>query len=439
MFQRWRNRSSYTLPYEENIATLPFSWLFVGCFCTFAIVLLRSWPHFANPTFYVEDSINFFNYFYGDIRQLSEIFQKPHGYYNVFSSLSGWFIAKADILLQPILYHVVALCMGLLASFAFSFSGLIRNKILLFITPLLLGLSGMNHVFYYITITLQIYVVVVFVLSLVFYRTKPSGILNVAFFSLLTFYIWSGPYSVLVVPFALLYILLYRGNNFFFLLLVVVTLIYTSTADSGMIRFEHLVSPFILKLWAKALVVDVFFMGMVNSITFIEILFCAFFFIAIYSLLYKDLFFVKTSLLFLAIIVLNFAPFLLSSKIVIYRNFMPAHFHIAQFFWLAFLLFTAERLTVRFSEYARRISVFFSFIVLCFIVVDNIKTPDKYRYELYPATPRFIKKIKELEQQNLEEKKQQVIVEMPGTGVMIRARVGDKTENAQIIDRVLIQ
>ncbi len=439
MFQKWKTRSSYELSYKENITDLPFGWILAGCFCTLVLVLIRSWPHFIQPTFYVEDSIFYFNYFYGDNCSLHDIFQKPRGYYNLFSSLAGWFIAKADVVLQPLLYHVVALCMGGLTCCAFSFSGLIRNKILLFITPLLLGLSGMNHVFYYITLHLQGYVVVVFLLSLLFYRTKPGAGLGVAFFALLAFCVWSGPYSVLVVPFSLLYILLYRDSNYLFILLIVVTLAYVTTADSGMVRFAHLVNPFILKLWIKALVVNVFLMGMVESLSVFAVLSVVAFFTVVYFTLYKDRFFIKTSLLFLAIIVLSFAPFLLSAKIVIYRTFMPAHFYIAQFFWLAFILFTVERMVVRLPDHAKRIIICFSITTLCFIVVDNVRNPEKYRYELYPATSAFVKKIKELEQQNLQEKKQQIIVEMPGTLVMIRAKVGDQSKDAQVVKRILIQ
>ncbi len=438
MFYKWKNRSPYALSYSENIAKLPFGWLLAGCLCTVIIVLMRSWPHFVHPTLYVEDSIHYFNYFYGDNRTLDEIFQKPRGYYNVFSSLAGWLIAKTDILVQPLLYHIAAVCMGLFASCAFSFSGLIRKRILLFITPLLLGLSGMNHVFYYITVTLQIYVVVIFALSLLFYRTKPSGVLGIIFFSLIVFNIWSGPYSVLVVPFSLLYILLYRDDTLFFVLMIVATLAYTATADAGMVRFEHLVNPYVLELWGKALVVNIFYMGMVDSISVEKVLFCIAFFVTIYAMLYRDRFFVKTSLLFLAIIVLNFAPFLLSLKIIVYRDFMPAHFHIAQFFWLAFLLFTVERLTLRFPDYSKKIIVAFSVAALSFIIVDNIKNPDKYRYELYPETAEFIQKVKEFEQWNLKEKKQQVIVETPGTEVMIRVKVGDQSDDAQVIKRVYI-
>lgn len=438
IFKKWQNRSCYALPYKENIAPLPFSWLFAGILCTIALVVIRSWPHFLLPSFYVEDAIHYFNYFYGDNRQISEIFQNPRGYYNVFSSLAGWLIAKTDILIQPLLYHLAALSMGLLASCAFSFSGLIRNKILLFTAPLLLGLSGMNHVFYYITITLQIYVVVIFALCLLFYRTKPSGILSICFFVLLTFLIWSGPYSVLVVPFAILYILLFRDHTIFFLLVIGATLAYTLTVNSGMARLEHLINPYILTLWAKALILNIFFMGMKSSVNLEKILLLAAFFLTIYSLLYRDRFFIKTSLLFLAIIILNFAPFLLSLKIIVYKTFMPAHFHIAQFFWLAFLLFTADRLALRFSGSAQKIGIAFAAGAFCFITVDNFEHPEKYRYELYPATPRFVAKVKELEQQKLAEKNQQVIVETPGTLVMISARVGDQTEKAQVKERIVI-
>ena len=462
LLEKWQTRESYSPMEEENLPPLPFAWLSAGILCFIVIVIFRSWENLTHPGLYAEDSVLYFNIFYGDKQPLNKLFFAPHGYPAILNNLAALLIAKANILYQATLYHLVPLLSGIVTVAAFSFSGLIRNKLLLFIAPLLLGLSGMNHNYYYLTITFQMYVVIILLLNLLFWRTKPRKVPGVLFFLFLTLLIWSGPYSVLTVPFTLLYILLFRDRVPMFLTLIIVALFYVLAVNSGTVRLGNLFNPFILSMWGKSLVFDIFYMGQLplTAINAIALAVISVFFATIFLLLRRDRFFLKTSLLFLAIIVLNYAPFLLSTKLAMYHRIFPCHIAISQFFWLAFLLFTIDRLCLRFVLIKKRMAFVFCLLAIAFIINDNLHHPEKYRESIIPDIPQFLATIKEYEELNLAEKHQQVIIETPGSLVMrrkegeqkrkegkpvrrrdcviVKARVGDQTSDAEMLKSIFI-
>jgi len=454
-FNKCQARECYSPVEKENLPPLPLAWLSAGILCFIAAVIFRSWENLTHPGFYAEDSVLYFNIFYGDKQSLSSLCMAPHGYPAILNNLATLLIAKADILCQATLYHLAALLSAIVTIAAFSFSGLIRNKLLLFIAPLLLGLSGMNHVYYYLTITFQMYVVIILLLNLLFWRTKPSGVAGVLFFLLLTLLIWSGPYSVLTVPFALLYILLFRDRIPMFLALIIAAFLYTLAVDSGTVRLDNLLSPSILSMWGKSLVFDIFYMGQLPlpSIHIVTLTVIPVFFATIFLLLRRDHFFLKTSLLFLAVILLNYAPFLLSTKLAMYHRLFPCHILISQFFWLAFLLFTVDRLCLRFVLIKKQIAFVFCLLAIAFIINDNLHNPDKYQKEILPDIPKFLTTIKEYEQLNLAEKHQRVIIETPGSrfirrkegdpvrrgdSVHVTAKLGDQKSDAEVSKTLFI-
>jgi hypothetical protein len=462
LLEKWQTRESYSTMEEENITPLPLAWLSAGILCFIAAVIFRSWENLTHPGFYAEDSIHYFNTFYGDNQPLSKLFFAPHGYPAILNNLAALLIAKIDILYQATLYHLSALLSGIITVAAFSFSGLVRNKLLLLIAPLLLGLSGMNHVYYYLTVTFQMYVVIILLLNLLFWRTKPSGVAGVLFFLLLTLLIWSGPYSVLTVPFALLYIILFRDRVPMFLALIIVAVLYTLTVNSGTVRLDHLFNPYILSMWEKSLVFDIFYMKQLplSSINTVTLAVIPVFFATVFLLLHRDYFFLKTSLLFLAVIILNYAPFLLSVKIIVYQKFFPCHIAVSQFFWLAFLLFTVDRLCLRFVLIKKQIAFVFCLFAIAFIINDNLHHPEKYRASITPDVPQFLATIKKYEELNLAEKHQQVFIETPGSlfrrrkegeqrrkegkpvrrgdCFTVKSRVGDQTSDAEILKSIFI-
>lgn len=441
IFKQWEKRATYSDSSGQNrFSVVQMRWLIAGILCLAFVVIFRSWDHFLLPAFYAEDSIHYFNRYYGGDHSLKDILAHPHGYYNIFNNFAALLIAKLDILLQPLSYHITAFFVGIITVATFSFSGLIRNKHILFITPLLLGLSGMNHIYYYITITFQMYVLIILALSLLFHNNKPEGITSIPFFIILCLLIWSGPYSVLIVPYSLCYIFLFKDKTLFFVALITVCMLYLFSVSVSTVRLEHLFNPYILSYWGKALASQIFYMEIIERVNTPEYIFIGCFFVTVYLLLRKDIFFQKTSILFLCIIILNYAPYTLSTKFIEYPMIFPCHKFISQFFWLAFLLFITDRIILRYTHLSRFIAPLFIILTTIFIFYDNNIHPWKYKKPLFHAMPKFLKTVKEVEERHLEDQHQQIIIKTRGTdGTRVTAKVGDQSRNAEIIDEIFIR
>ena len=55
--------------------------------CFLALLCYRSWGNLTHPALYVEDSIHYFNVYYGGNRDFTLILQHPNGYYNILNNL----------------------------------------------------------------------------------------------------------------------------------------------------------------------------------------------------------------------------------------------------------------------------------------------------------------------------------------------------------------
>ena len=400
-------------------------------------VVIRSWQHFATPGFYAEDSVHYFNFFYGNLRQLSDIFQHPNGYYNIYNNLVAFLVARADILIQPLLYHIISASLCILTVAACTLSGLFRTRSILFISPFFLGLTGMNHVYYYISLTFQMYNVVLLLLILLFYDLKnwPRP-LHFAWFLLISFLIWSGPYSVLVVPFCLSYMVLFRGRDLLSVGLLAVTVAYTLAVSKSTIMLGNLFDLSILALWGKTLVTDVFFLGFKDSVNTEKLILIASIFTILIAIFRKDRFYLKISLLLLIIIVASFAPLFLSKKYLLYQTIYPCHRLIAQFFWVIFILFSLDRLLLLLPRHQDIAGAGIVVLLAVFICVDNFSHSDKYAVPLLPSTTQFLHRVKEVEQMDLLQKHQRAIISTAGTGIFkAAATIGDRSKNGKLVIR----
>lgn len=438
IFKFLKNRDTYVLPAEGVVATR--STIILGLIIFTGIVLLRSWDNFSQPGLYAEDSIHYFNYYYGNVRAFTDILQHPNGYYNLFNNLVAYLTAKADVGLAPLIYQSVCIVLSFLTIAAFSFSGLVTNRYLLLISPLLLGLSGLNHLYYYISLTFQMYVVVLLLLILMLRRIKSSAPVEVLLFILMSFLIWSGPYSVLAVPLALAFIVFFRDRTITCIGLLLVTVAYTLSVTKSTIMLENIFKPEILRLWGSTLVTDVFFMGFKDSVNIEKLILIAVTFITVFMILRRDRLFLKTVTLLLIIIVASFAPLFLSKKILLYQKILTCHLLIAQFFWLALILFTADRMLARWPAKQHLLGGFFVVLAAFFIFADNTRHPDKWQAKVQEAMPRFLQKVKEAEEMNLAQEGKRMIISTAGTSTFKAAAiVGDRSKSGKLVDRVHVQ
>jgi hypothetical protein len=404
-------------------------------------ILLRSLENFSHPGLYAEDSIHYFNFYYGNIRTLADIFQHPNGYYNIFNNLVAYLTAKADVGLQPLIYQSVCTALCVVTVSVFSLSGLVTNRYLLFISPLLLGLSGLNHLYYYISLTFQMYVVVLLLFIVMLRRRRSSGPVELLLFLLMSFLIWSGPYSVLVVPAALIFIVFFRDRTIQCAGLLLVTIAYTLSVTKSTIMLGNVLNPDIMLLWGTTLVTKVFFMGFKDSLNVEKLVLIAAVFFAVWSVLRRDRFYLKVAVLMLVIVVASFAPLFLSKKYLLYQAIFPCHLLIAQFFWLALLLFTADRLLARWPATMQHLGGCALIVVAAiFIFADNIKHPDKREAKILDAMPRFLEKVKEVENMNLAQEGKKMLITTNGTGIFKAAAiVGDRSKTGKLVERIHVQ
>lgn len=433
----FRTREPYSLHREsfwrEN------RWLiFTSFVCFVAVVVLRSWPNYAAPGLFVEDNSHYFNHFYGNTRELREILHAPNGYHNILNNLVAFLVAKADVRLVPTIYLLLATAFAAMAVMALPCTGLLKNRYVLFITPFLLGLSGLNHLFYYITLTYQIYVLVILLICLLFWEPLKTQRANILFFGVLALLIWSGPYSVLIAPFSLCFILFFRGKTKLLVALTVVVVLYTLSVSNNMILLRNLWKPAIHEVWLGTLVDKVFFMGMAGGFSSRKLLVVILFFLGLLVVFRRDRFYLKIACLLLVLINSSLAALFLSKKYMISLRVLPCYLVIAQFFWLFFLAFTADRLlSLRKELYHGGLAV--ALLVVIFIYRDNSLHPSKRSVPIMPKLPEFLQLVHESEQLGLAGQKKGRIVHLGDQMFHPIARIGKTDDPDAAVENIVIE
>lgn len=434
----FQNRAYYSLR-DENFWR-ENRWVLLASLVTLiAAVLWRSWPHYVNPNLYVEDNTHYFNYFYGNLRDYSALFHNTNGYINILNNLIAKWVAFADVRLQPFLYTYIGTTIAILASVSLSFSGLYKNKYIIFIAPLVLCLSGMNHIFYFITLTYQIYILVILLLTLLFWEPVKNNFLGFLFFLFLSLLIWSGPYSVLTVPAAGCLIMFFRGKTKMMLGLIVVAILYTTSVNESTIWLHSIFNEEIRQLWRHLLVERVIFMDLAGHYNSVQLITIGVTFSAALFYLRKDTLYLKIAFILFGLMNGGLAALLLSKKIALYQRILPCHLVIAQFLWMALLLFTIDRILMRNRKRAYMGVVAFVLLGL-FIVYDNVQKPDKRETAVMTNLPRFLEEVHKAEQRPLIEDNIQVDLQYGDKLFRPHVKVGVRVKDgATVIENIHIR
>ena len=225
------------------------AWALAGVGLLVVCLLLRSWPSLTRPGLFVEDAV-LFSHYYGHTRPVSDIFASHIGqrYLTVVADFFAWAWAWADVRWQPWLYQWTGLVLAVASVATVSFSGLVRNRVLLLVCPLALGLTGLNHLYYYNTLIYTMYTGVLMLLALLFYPPPQSVRSFVVQALLLALLPWSGPYSLLALPAALFLFVCTANRTRRVLLAVTVlsTLAYFATVSGSTVQLVNLLRPWIL-------------------------------------------------------------------------------------------------------------------------------------------------------------------------------------------------
>ena len=397
-------------------------------FVVFTLVLwLRSWETLSVPSLFVEDASHYFNKYYGCHNSISEIFSRPHGYYNIINHFVGWITAFCDVRIQPALYVVFALLMCYLAVFLVSFSGIVSNRILLFSLPFVLGLSGLNHIFYYTTLTYQMYVVII-VLLMIILLPAPTRWISLIFQCIISIIlVFSGPYSVVSIPVCLFLFVFFNDKKKLVLWgVTILAAVFYMFTSGGAAKLGNLFNSRIVEKMIHTMINDVCFLGVVDGPFMVLSLIVFFFILFFFCFLRKDRFFIYLAACLLVVCIVSTVPFFLSTKIALYRNPYPCHLLIAQFFWIIFVYYVMDRTLMK---YKLNCAVSCSIVILLFCLVwyDNSVNTYKANVRTNENIKEFTKKIHYAESLNLEEKNQYVEIAAKGARQVAfepRVRVG---------------
>jgi hypothetical protein len=436
----FRKRPLYSLNQNDFLKkNKPILWLSAVSFII--ILVFRSFDNFSNPAFYAEDATYYFKLNYDAEFLFKNIFRNPNGYYNIVNNFLAQLIGDVDVRLQPFVYQFIAFSSTVITTILFSRSGLVQNRFLLLVTPLVLGLSGFNHILYFLTITFQMYVLVLTLFAVLLLDKQNSLVRNIVIFSIIPILVWSGPYSVLTVPFAVGFIVLFRGKTSVMLWTIAVTIAYAlSTTGSTIMLGNIFVDKFQL-LWFEALVKDIFLLGLREHANLEKVLLLLAIFVPAIYTIRRETFHLRLLALFMIVIVSSMAPLFLSKKFILYGSVYPCHLLLGKFFWILSLLIIIDRLLIVVPSKLKILSgsIAMSCIVV-FVIFDNLKHEGIRKIEILSNITEFLQTIHQTENLKLEKKNEYYRITADGSGrFMPTAHVGSHNSDAKMAKAIHIR
>ncbi len=414
------------------------AWRMAGVVLLMGCVLVRFWDALTQIGLYVEDAL-LFNSYYATALPLKAIFKSHIGqpYLTVPADFFAWLYAWIDVRWQPWLYQWTGLAFTLCAASLLSFSGLIKSRYLLVVGPVILGMLGVNDLYYYNTLIYVMYTGVLILLLLLFF-SPPCRIVSYLFQAILLGCLpWSGPYSVLLLPVAFFLFFAEPGKDKKMLYVIgfVSTLLYFSTVKSGNLRLGNIAETQLLSLYFSEILKKVLLFNFFQEVDYrfwiVIILFvsgCCFIF-------RHDFRYICFSLSALGIIFISIAMFYLSSKSELYSELLSSHQVIASFFWVAFLLVTADRIVSQ-CHPVFSLAVACAFLALVFL--DGVWHPSKWILKPIANVQRFVDTIAYYELRGFERKRMSVCLYLPlqpGSRMTPLVVVGDRTPGATHLNR----
>ena len=412
------------------------AWAVAGVGLLVLCLLLRSWPTLVRPGLFVEDAV-LFGYYYGHTRPLADIFASHIGqrYLTLIADFLAWTYAWADVRWQPWLYQWTGFALAVAAVATVSCSGLVRHRLLLLVGPLVLGLTGLNHIYYYNTLIYTMYTGVLMLLVLLLYPPPQTVRSLVVQALLLTLLPWSGPYSLLALPVVAFLFLCTtsRTKRLLLLLAGLSTLGYFATVSGSTVQLANLLRPWVLIQYLQTVFDKIFFFDFTRHLPmwygFATLLAIA----AVLWLLRRDREYLHQALVMLGLVFASILLFFLSVKLAQYIATSDCHRVVASFFWVLFLVVTADRqlghLSLR-SPWALAAAG----LLLTLMVTDNRQHPEKGWVRPVSRFQEYVETIHFYERQGLAEKKQAVCLEIP-TGQMMypRVLVGHQGTDARLL------
>ncbi len=423
-----RDNAEAMSPYGDDGARPPslLGWQAAGV-CLLVVCLLAGfWQTLGHIGLYAEDAV-LFSAYYGNRLALTDIFRSHIGqpYLTAPADFFAWLYAWADVRWQPWLYQATGFIWAVGAASLISFSGLIRSRALLLICPLLLGLVGLNHLYYYTTLIYIMYSGVILLLILLLYPppTTRAGLVLQAL--LLLILPWSGPYSVLALPAAglLFFNTDNRAKRALLLLAFCSSLAYVFTVTGSNLRLARLASSWVVEQYFNAVFDKVI---LFDFFTFPHLGYGVFLVLAlvmVFLLLREDDAYIQAALVLLLWIFGSIAMFYLSAKFAQYIRLQNSHLVVAGFCWLVFLVLTADRLLGRFRIGSYGVAVL-SLALLALVGLHFWKHAGNWQVRPSEELRRYLDTVVFYQRKGLAEQKLSVWLWLPRAQMAPMVQVG---------------
>ncbi len=425
----WLRDNTKTMgPNGDDQAREPFllGWQATGV-CLLVVCLLAGfWRTLGQIGLYVEDAV-LFSAYYGNRLPLNDIFRSHIGqpYLTVPADFLAWLYAWADVRWQPWLYQTTGFVWAVGAAALLSFSGLIRSRALLLISPLLLGLAGLNHLYYYTTLIYIMYSGVIMLLILLLYPA-PTTRKGLALQALLLLILpWSGPYSVLALPAAglLFFCTGNRAKRALLLLAFCSSLAYVLTVTGSNLRLARLATSWVVEryfsaVFDKVILFDFFAAPHLGYGVFLVLALALAFF-----LLREDEGYLQTALVLLLWLFGSIAMFYLSAKFAQYIRLQDSHLVVAGFCWMVFLVLTVDRLLGKFWSGPRGAAVL-SLALLVLVGLNLWMHAGRWQVRPSDELRRYLETVAFYQRQDLEEQKLSVWLWLPRARMAPMVQVG---------------
>ena len=323
---------------------------------------------------------------------------------------------------------------ALTAAIVPAFTPLVRNRWILATVVPVLGLAGMNHVFYLITLTFQMYVVVLILLTILFLQSPKTTAGLVVQCLLAVFLVYSGPYSVVAVPTCLLLLLFFRDRRKQILWGVVAIAGFAyNRMTPGMARFDNLFDPEIVGKMVTVTFEQVLFLDVGGSLELWKI--AVFFLLLVPAaiIIARDPVRLRTCLVLLALVLLALTPLFLSRKFFFYSDPAPCHVLISRFFWIFLLIHLLDGLVERLPRFRVGFSLAVVATMVFYIWGDTQIRPWKFDYPRTRSVSEFMETIRRAENLGLKERNEFMMLAFDGNPVNPfgpRVRVGSQKSGA---------
>lgn len=356
-----------------------------------AIILLRSWPTFAYPGFYLEDSPYFFTFYYGGQRRFWEIFRMPGtDYMTLINEAVAWLTAFLDVRIQPYVYAFFSLFVGVITCLLSLRIHRFRRGEFILLIPLALALVGIGRVSYYAVMVGSAWVMMILLFTLMLMKISESRMWAVFHTLLMMLLCWAHPYSIIAVPLSVLVVVMNRDpKQALVLSLVMLSALayFIFATDKEVAHFQELgdwdVLSSVLFSYYSALVHGVIFMGLLDEVP-VTLSLAVWIFLAGLLIFFRDREVYRTSLPIVFIIFSALGIYYLSNRQVIFKTKDPGlltrYVLISLYFWIFLILYWTEKLWDRVNA-GPLVRIMFSVCCLIWIAGYNLKHRDHFIFQ----------------------------------------------------------